>query len=171
MAVADASALIALSKMRRLRLLKEVFGSVVMGPIVKAETLDQGKAIAAPGVEQIEAALQGEWLRVVRPTRKELQLMSNILKRSRLDPGEAEALVLAESRKLVLIVDDKEGRAVAASLGVAHLGTAGVLLEAFLRGFLSFEELEEAVGALSSVLWLSPRVVTEILRRAREGRT
>jgi predicted nucleic acid-binding protein len=170
-AVAYASALIALSKMRRLRLLKEVFGSVAMGPMVKAEALDQGRAIAAPGVEQIEAALQEGWLRLVRATPSERRLISNVLKRSRLDPGEAEALALAESRTLVLIVDDKEGRAVAASLGVAHLGTAGVLLEAFLRGFLSFEELEEAVGALSSILWLSPRVVTEILRRAREGRT
>ena len=171
MAAADASALIALSKMRKLRLLKDIYGSIVVGPVVKAEALDQGKAIAAPGVEQIEAGFQEGWLRVVRLTPKERRLMSNVLKRSRLDDGEAESLALAHSRRLLLIVDDKEGRTVAASLTVGHLGTAGVLLEGFLRGLMSVEELEEAVRALSSVMWLSPTVVTEILRRAREGRT
>ncbi len=43
MIVADASVLIALAKMRRLDLLREVYGDVLIGPVVKAETLDARK--------------------------------------------------------------------------------------------------------------------------------
>ena len=58
----------------------------------------------------------------------------------------------------------------AATLGAAYLGTAGVLLEGFLRGRLSFEELEDTVQDLSRVIWLAPTVVAEILKRAREAK-
>ena len=40
MIVADASVLIALAKMRRLDLLRGVYGDVLIGPVVKAETVD-----------------------------------------------------------------------------------------------------------------------------------
>ena len=58
----------------------------------------------------------------------------------------------------------------AAMLGISYLGTAGVFLEAFLRGRLSLPQLEEAVQDLSQVIWLSPAVVAETLKRAREAK-
>ena len=45
-----------------------------------------------------------------------------------------------------------------------------MLLEGFLQGGLSFEELEDTVRDLSRVIWVSPAVVAEILRRAREAK-
>jgi predicted nucleic acid-binding protein len=42
MIIADASVLIALAKMRRLALLKLVYGDALIGPQVKAETVDTG---------------------------------------------------------------------------------------------------------------------------------
>ena len=168
MIIADATVLIALSKMGRLELLREVYGQVGIGTVVKREVLDQGKAISAPGVERIEKALEQRWLRVVSLTAKEHRLMRRILDNSRLHEGEAESLSLARQRGLMLIVDDKEARGYAGTLGVAYLGTAGVLLEAYMRKHLSFRELEEAVRDLSKVIWLSPVVVAEILKAARE---
>ena len=96
--------------------------------------------------------------------------MQGILRTTRLDEGEAESLALAQSRKLTLVVDDKEGRAIAATLDTPYLGTAGVLLEGFLKDRLSFEELEDTVQDLTRVIWLSPAVVAEILKRAREAK-
>jgi predicted nucleic acid-binding protein len=168
--VADASVLIALAKMRRLGLLRDVYGETFLGPVVKGEVVDQGREVGAPGVEQVEKALEAGWLRLVRLTVKEQRIMRSILRATRLDEGEAESLALAQSRNLPLVVDEKEGRGMAATLGIAHLGTAGVLLEAFLKGRLSFEELEDTVQELSRVMWLSPAVVVEILTRAREAR-
>jgi predicted nucleic acid-binding protein len=168
--VADASVLIALAKMRRLNLLKDVYGDTILGPAVKTEVVDQGREIGAPGVEQVEKALEAGWLRVVRLSVKEQRIMQGILRATRLDEGEAESLALAQSRNATLIVDDKDGRGMAATLGVAYQGTAGVLLEAFLKGRLSFEELEDTVQDLNRVMWLSPAVVAEILSRAREAK-
>lgn len=169
MVVADASVLIVLAKTEKLEVLKEVYGQVVIGPIVKREVLEQGKAIAAPGVERIEKAVEDGWIGLVRLTAKEESLMRRIVRTSRLHEGEAESLAMASSRSLMVIVDDKEARAVAATMRLEFLGTAGVLLEALLRGVLTLEELEEAVKDLSRVMWLSPSVVTEILKRARKA--
>ena len=159
-----------MARMQRLHLLKDVYGEAFLGPAVKTEVVDQGREIGALGVEQVEKALEAGWLRLVRLSAKERRIMQGILMTSRPDEGEAESLALAQSRKLTLVVDDKEGRAMAATLGAAYLGTAGVLLEGFLRGRLSFEELENTVQDLSRVTWLSPTVVAEILSRAREAK-
>ena len=168
--VADASVLIALAKMQRLRLLQELYGQVILGPVVKAEVLDRGKAVAAPGVELVENAVAEGWIQIVRSTPKEKRLAQRILRTTRLDEGESESLAMAHSRKLILIVDDKAARAMAATMNLEFLGTAAVLLAGFLKQCLTLEELEEAVEELSRVIWLSPAVVAEILKRARQAR-
>ena len=71
-------------------------------------------------------------------------------------------------RSLRLVVDDKEARSVAAAAGVEHVGTAGTLLEAYFQKRLNLGELEVMLRNLSQILWLSPAVVAEILRLARE---
>jgi hypothetical protein len=43
-----------------------------------------------------------------------------------------------------------------------------LLLEAFYRGRLGLEELEDTLLALSRVIWLSPEVVATVLKLARE---
>ncbi len=170
MIVADASPLIVLAKLRHLRLLNDLYGEVLIGPIVKAETIDAGQAIRARDVEQIEAALEDGWLQTVRLTAQERDLMQRLTRRSRLDQGEAEAIALASVRGLRLIVDDKEARSVALAAGVQHLGTAGALLEAHWRQCLDLGALEGILRDLSQILWLSPAVVAEILRLAREAK-
>ena len=170
MVVADASVVIALAKMRKLNMLKQVYSEVILGPAVKIEVLDQGKAILASGVEQVEDAVQKGWIQIARLTRREKLLAGKILKNSCLGEEEAESLALAHSRKLVVILDDKEARAHADLLHLEYVGTVGVLLEAFLGGHLTFQQLEEDVQDLSRTIWLSPAVVAEILKRAREVR-
>ena len=170
MIVVDASPLIVLAKLQRLGLLNDLYGEVLMGSVVKAETIDAGRAVHALGVEQLEVAMEDGWLQTVRLTVEERDLMQRLTERSRLDQGEAEAIALASVRRLRLIVDDKEARSVAAASGVEHLGTAGTLLEAYLRQYLDLGELEVMLRNLSQILWLSPAVVAEILRLAREAK-
>ena len=67
-----------------------------------------------------------------------------------------------------MIADDSEARRVAETVGVEYVGTAGVLLEAHVRRRLTLGELETALRKLCEVLWLSPAVVAEIMRLARE---
>ena len=169
MIVADASPLIVLSKLQRLNLLNHLYGKVLIGPVVKIETIDSGKAIHARGVEQLEAAWEEGWLQTVRLTPGERGLMQRLTRRSHLDRGEAESIALASLRGLRLIVDDKEARGVAAVAGVEHWGTVGALLEAHLRRHLDLGELEATLRDLAQTLWLSPAVVAEALRLGREA--
>jgi predicted nucleic acid-binding protein len=66
------------------------------------------------------------------------------------------------------VLDDKEARAMAEAMGVQYVGTAGVLLTAFVKGYHTHDELATAVRDVGMVLWLTPNVVAENLRRARE---
>lgn len=169
MIVADASVLIALAKMRRLDLLRSVHQSVLIGPQVKAETVDAGKRILAPGVEHIEKALDDGWLQLARLSAKERSTAHSIITKGGLGAGEAESIALASSRKLTVMLDDKPARAFADVMGITFLGTAGLLFQAFVKKHLTLAELEDVIAALSQTIWLSPAVVSEILRKAREA--
>ena len=170
MTVADATPLIALARIQRLELLREHYDQVLIGSVVKAETIDAGRSVRAQGVEQIEAAVDAGWLTIASSTDAENDLMQRLSQRSRLHQGEAESIALARVRKLPLVVDDKEARSVARAVGVRHVGTVSVLLEAYLRHRLGPDALETVLRDLGRTLWLSPSVVAEILRRARKAR-
>ncbi len=68
MIVADAFPLIVLAKLQRLKLLNDLYGEVLIGSVVKAETIDTGQTVRAQGVEQLEAALGAGWLQTVHVT-------------------------------------------------------------------------------------------------------
>ena len=169
MIVADASPLIVLAKLRRLGLLHDLYGDVLIGPIGKAETIDAGKLASARGVDQLEGAMQDGRLHLVSLTPPERGHMQRLATRFRLHPGEVESIALASARGLRLVVDDKEARNVAAVEGVDYVGTVGALLEAYLQQRMDLGELEATVRDLSQILWLSPVVVAEVLRLAREA--
>jgi len=168
MIIADASALIALAKMSTLDLLNLVYGDVLIGPQVKAETVDAGKPIAARGVERIEKAIDDGWLQVARLSRREKAIANSIVSKGGLGAGEAESIALAGSRKLMVIIDDRAARSFAEIMGVTFLGTAGMLFHAFVKKHLTLTELEDAIEALSHTIWLAPTVVAEVLKKARE---
>jgi predicted nucleic acid-binding protein len=169
MVIADATVLIALAKTGRLGLLRDLYGNVGVGPAAKTEVIEGGRGIHAPEVSAIEAAFGSKWMREIKPNAGDRRVARRILKGSRLHEGEAEAIALAASRGAMVLLDDKEARLMAEATGVRYMGTAGVLLEAFFRGKLDFARLEAAIHDLSRVLWLSPEVVAEILRRGREA--
>ena len=171
MIVADASVLIALAKMHRLDLLHSVYGDVLIGPEVKAETVDAGKRISARGVERIEKALDDGWLQVARLSSKEKRTAHSIVSKAGLglDAGEAESLALASSRKLMVILDDRAARSFAEVMAVTFIGTAGMLFHAFAKKYLTLAEFEGAVEALSQTIWLAPAIVADLLKKAREG--
>ncbi len=101
MIVADASPLIVFAKVGRLRLLKELYDEVLIGPVVKEETIDAGKVVRALGVEQLEAAMEDGWLQTVRLTSEEQNLLQQLGARSRLDQGETESNALASVRSCI----------------------------------------------------------------------
>jgi predicted nucleic acid-binding protein len=167
-AVLDASVLITRAKIRRITLLKALYGQALIGPTVKREVVDEGKRLAAPGVQQVEQALQDGWLRIATIGRSERGVQARLAKTTSLHRGEIEVISIAKKHGIILVVDDKEARSVANALGISYLGTAGVLLQAYRQNHLSLGEFEDAIGDLTRVLWLSPTVVATIFKMARE---
>jgi predicted nucleic acid-binding protein len=165
--IVDASPLIALAKIGRLTLFRDVYGEVGIGPEVKSEVIERGRPMDMAGVRQVEVGLEVRWILEFEPTAREKALARQLLAGTRLGQDEAESIILAQSRELTAVLDDKEARIIAGTRGVRHVGTAGVLWAAFVNGSFTLDELEEVVRDLAQVLWLSPDVVAEILRRAR----
>ena len=86
-----------------------------------------------------------------------------------LDPGEAEAILLAEEVNCrFLLIDERKGRAIANRRGVPVVGIAGVLLAAKKRGLIDavvpiLKNFEQAGYRISGAL------TKEITRLAGEG--
>jgi len=163
----DTSPIIALAHIRRLELVKTLYGSVLIPPSVKTEWIDRGRAIGARDVYEIEKRLQQGWITVVplgkNSEREATQLDGPCAYR----PGRSGGYHACEGEgRAPVILDDAEARAVARSLDLEYMGTLMLPYQAFRRKILSREELVEILTSLSRVLWVSPDVIAEILRRA-----
>jgi uncharacterized protein len=124
----DSSVLIHLSAIGRLHLLQDLFGTVTVPPAVWREVVVQGKG--RPGVGDLVTAHREHWLEVLPPA--ESPLLRTI--RWELDEGEAEVLALAtEHPGSLALLDESEGRRVAAMLGVEKTGAIGILIRAKLE--------------------------------------
>jgi len=171
MAIAsNTSPIIALARVRRLDLLRTLYGTVLVPPSVKVECVDKGKAAGAKDVHEIEKAMREGWLTVANLDKAQQANARRLIGSAGIGPGEAEAIVLAKAKGIQVILDDAEARAVAKSLAVERKGTAMVPYEAFARRMITREEMIQLLTDLSRVLWISPAVITEILRRAEEVR-
>lgn len=168
MVAVDSSPLIHLARIRQLDVLNWIWRDALIGLAVHAETVEAGRAIQAPDVRTLEKAITTGWLRVCQLTPAEITAMHDFREQLRLGPGGAESLAVAQARSIRLIVDDKAARNAAGTLGIEHVGTAGVWLEAYIKGGLSAPELENSVRDFATRSRISESVVADILRRARE---
>ena len=166
----NTSPLIAVAKIRRLQLLKDLYGIVVMPPFVKVECIDNGKEIGAPDAYEIEKAVQEGWIKPATLDRRWKTRVNNLMQRAPIGQGEAEALIIAREKGIPVVLDDADARALARALGIEHVGTLMVPYEAVIKGLIRYDELVSILSDLSKVLWVSPAVMAEILRKAEEGR-
>lgn len=126
--VSNTSPIMNLAIVGELGLLRQQFGEVIVPPAVIDELrLDSD----FPGVENIREAISEGWLR-----REEVANQQVILAlRRELDNGEAEAIALAFQLKAELILmDERDGRSVAKSMGLNPIGVLGVLIRAKQNG-------------------------------------
>jgi len=170
--ISNTSPLIGLAKIRRLQLLKDLYGAVIMPPFVKVECIDRGKEIGAPDAYEIEKAVQEGWIKPETLERKWKwkTRVNNLMQRAPIGQGEAEALIIAKEKVLPVILDEADARALARGLGIEHFGTVMIPYEAFVRGLITYDELVSILTDLSKVLWISPAIIAEILRKAQDGR-
>ena len=146
--IADTSCLIFFDNIGEFQLLKKVYGSITITPEVKKE---YKKSFP-------------EWIIVkkVRNKRKQKQFEQVV------DIGEASSIALAvEHKNCILIIDDKRGRKLAASLHIEITGTLGTLMKAKQKGIIV--EIAPFLKKLSQAGFrISKEVEAGILKMAGE---
>lgn len=117
--VSNSTPLIALANIGLFSALRELFAQVHIPQAVLSEVVGDKKK-RRPGSQEILAA---SWINTIR-----VENISSIdFLRTLVHQGEAEAIVL--SRELnadLLLIDDKDGRKIAESVGITCVGTVGL---------------------------------------------
>jgi predicted nucleic acid-binding protein len=139
--------LIGLERIGRLDILPALYGPIVIPPEVLREF---GTPLP--------------WLIVNVPTDPAFVTALKML----VDDGEAEAIALAHAQGRRIILDDRRARAVARGLGLAIIGTVGMLVQAKRLGIItSLGTLLDALEAHE--FYISEALKAEALRLAHES--
>ncbi len=128
--VCNSTPLIALSRIGKLKLLREYFSEVYIPQEVYDEVVTRGGGLS--GAKDVKST---GWIKV-KVVSNEIAIDSLC---TTLDRGESEAIVLAREKNALLILDDGAGRRIARSLGLQITGTIGLLLLAAEDGKLNLK--------------------------------
>lgn len=158
--ISDTTPIISLIKMKRLNLLKDLFGNVQIPKAVYNELVSN--SIFKSEAEQVKSC---EFIQKV-----ELSNTSSVdlLRRStNLDAGESEAIILADSIVgSILLVDEEKGRKVAKNMGLNIMGTIGILMAAYEEHLLDSNEIEFCIEVIhNSQLRISEKLINLLYER------
>jgi len=151
--VVNSSVIIALAKIGKLTLLKELFKKIIIPMQVYEEVT---KDPTLPGAEEI---MKTRWIEVAKISNMKLfeELCSEI------DVGEAAVIVLAlEINADLVVLDDKLARKKAEFFGLRYTGTIGILILAKKRKLIS--SLRDVLIELRNKgFWISNKLFQKIV--------
>jgi uncharacterized protein len=147
--IADSSSIIILYETELLHLLPLLYNRITITKQVEKEI-----KIAVP-----------EWMKVQNPSNG--KLVTDLLKE--LDEGEASSIALAvEHKNSLLIIDEKDGRKIAASFNIQIIGTLGILLQAKRKNLIpSFKECLDQI--VTKGFRVSPQLIGKFLSESGES--
>ena len=122
--ISDATALICLSKINNLDILKKVYSVVIIPPAVKNEVLLEEKE----GYSSIKNAIESGWIKVIEP--KESIALG-------LGAGENQAISLAKEKKDKIILDDALAIKAANAFGISIVRTTTVIFIALNKKIIN----------------------------------
>ncbi|HEY9598815.1 MAG TPA: DUF3368 domain-containing protein [Cyanophyceae cyanobacterium] len=150
--VSDTSPICYLLLINQIEILQVLYNVVTIPQTVA----DELSASESPPVVKNWMTKPPDWLQV-----QASEILQSI-ELEKLDPGEQEAILLAEQLKADLVIlDDKAARRIALERGLRIIGLLGILKDAARAGLLdletSFEQLRE-VG-----FWVAPSLLERLL--------
>jgi predicted nucleic acid-binding protein len=166
--IADASPLVALSLIDQLDWLPKIFGKVHVVQAVMQEVLTDQFAISE---SNIRLAISHGWLEVVEsvsPVAIE-SLSKQLSNWEQLDAGEVQSIAYAQAlpQKALLLMDERAGRIACAEIGLATVGTAGIVRLAKEHQIIPLVKPELA-RLHQAGFWLTPEVTMTVLKKAGE---
>lgn len=155
--VSNTSPVLNLAIVNQLILLRQQFGEISIPEAV----LDELKVSEErPGSQVIREAIESGWIQIQQVSHEPL---AQLLKQT-LDQGEAEAIALAvKLRADWTLLDEREGRKTAKSLGLNVTGILGILLRAKQVG--EIESLQPVIDDLinKAGFRIAPELLIQIL--------
>ena len=158
--VSDTSPINNLAAINQLHLLQQLYGIVIIPEAVYQELTNPDFPVA--GAKEVQTFT---W---IQTRAVEDRTMVKALS-SELDPGEAEAIVLAlEMKAEQVLIDERRGRMIAARLNLHYTGILGVLVEAKSQGFISTVKplLDDLINKAG--FWVTEPLYKSVLRLVNE---
>ncbi len=152
MIASNSGPLIHLARIDRLKLLKELFGEVIIPLEVRFEVVDRGKEEGMADAFLIESEIENGWIIIEENSNNKVR---DIAQSAGIDIGEASVIMLARRRKCPVLIDDLAARRFAAGLGLEVVGSIGVLIRCVRMKTISKRDALEALEKLGRVMWLS----------------
>jgi uncharacterized protein len=156
--VSNTSPILNLAIIGHLDLIKQQFSQVIIPPGVLAELkINEDR----PGSFALSNAISEGWIQI-QPLAQSQAIVK--LLRQTLDQGESEAIGLAlEQRADYILLDERDGRKVAKSLGLNVTGILGILLKAKQSGTIAqlqplLEDLIQTAG-----FRIAPNLLAQII--------
>jgi len=163
MIVSNSTVLIYLAKIGKLKLLKELFGEILIPAEVFDEVVIRGKEHQHPDAFIVESAVEEGWIHI-----KDVEVFGE-LEDFGIDPGEAQAISLAKSLEVPILLDQTHARNAAKALGLKPRGTIFVLLAALRKKLLTSENYQDSLEDLvKSGFRMSDEVYLEAVRLGRK---
>ena len=155
--VSNTSPILNLAIVDRLILLEQQFGEILIPGAVLDELKINEKR---PGSQAIREAISVGWIQLREVSN---QPLTQLLKQT-LDNGEAEAIALAVELKADwTLLDEREGRKVAKSLGLKVTGILGVLLRAKQADIKSLQPVIDDLISKAGFR-IAPELLLQILK-------
>ncbi len=135
--IADTDILSTFGKLGRTDLLHKLFSKIYVAPAVYRE-LGMAERLGFPWIRAVKEAI--ELLSLTRNETEEEQHLA--VSCPQLGSGEIETLVLAKSRHLLCLTNDRQAKAVCRILNCAHLDLEDLLRAFKLKGILTVDALK-----------------------------
>ena len=140
--ISDTTPIISLLKADRKDLLQKLYGIVLIPKAVYRE-LTENKKFA----DEAEVIKTLDFLHTIMV--KNIKSVNVLRSVTGLDEGESEALIMYDEQKAdLLLMDEHKGRSVAKQLNIRHIGTAGVLMLAYDKGFIQAAEVKSCLDLM-----------------------
>jgi len=164
--VSDSSPLIWLSKIGRITLLKTLYGEIHIPEEVYNEVVTRGLNEGFSDALAVKECITQGWIRVKtldESGAKRCQMITEHAHEIHL--GETQAIILAQTGNMHLLMDESCGRAFAETWGLRVQGTVYVILKSLREGSLTQDEAKEAlIRMINKGFRIEPRLLTRVLK-------
>lgn len=150
MIVSDSTTLIVLLDLQCMELLSNLFTEIIIPEAVYGEiTVKNNNSLPS-------------WMKVKKVKDSETLDTLKLL----LDEGESEAIALALSLEMSLIIDEKKGRKIALNKGIKIVGLLGIVYLNVKKGYMTKDEARDFMqDALAHGYRISPALIEQMFER------